>query len=286
MGLPNAARMSDTWPKGGFVDVNRALFLSLTASLFGGAAMCMSACGDDTSGGSSADAAPDGVAAADATEATEGGNGTNDATISDASVGDVAAEATVDATVGDASIDSPVDAAGDSAVEATADAAVHDSAVDATSDAAVTASAVEASADAPADQTAGDVEVAEGSSDAANSADVLDAGGLPPLLDGGVTENCAPFTCELGQANCLAAYGGGTNEAVAEALYACAQTVCSPDSGVSTFTAGTSCATAAFETTAPDGGVSSFCASSASCNVDAGGVLGVSECEEYLQRSR
>lgn len=49
------------------------------------------------------------------------------------------------------------------------------------------------------------------------------------IPDGDPDEICAPFTCELGRASCLAAVNGGVNPEVAVALYTCAATAaCSP----------------------------------------------------------
>lgn len=214
------------------MDVNRALFLSLTASMLGGAALSAGGChSNDTPSGGAPDASQDDAATSDVTTVTDG-------------------------TVRDVAGDSAVDGFADTAVDAIADGEV----------------------DALADQVSGELEASDAPSD---SSDASDAGSLPSLPDGGVTEACAPFTCELGQANCLAAYGGGVRQDVAVALYACAQTVCATDSGVSSFTAGTSCAAAALGATAPDPSVTSFCASSADCAVDAG-ILGVSDCERYF----
>jgi hypothetical protein len=217
------------------LDINRALFLSLTASMVGGAALSAGGChSDDAPSRGAPDASPDGAATSDAT------------TVTDGTVGDVAGDGAVDGTA-------------DTAVDAIADGEV----------------------DVLADQASGDSAAFDAPSDSADAADASDASSLPSLPDGGVTEACAPFTCELGQANCLAAYGGGVGQDVAVALYACAQTVCATDSGVSSFTAGTSCAAAALGATAPDPSVTSFCAPSADCAVDAG-ILGVSDCERYF----
>jgi hypothetical protein len=221
------------------VQVDRALFLTLTASLCAGAAMSTADCAS-SGGGGGADAS--GIdATSDVTESSD--VAVEDAASDVAVVADVAVDVLEEAAMGDATSDSSLDTGLDAAEDAGTDALT----------------------DAPSDASDGST-----------------AASLPALPDGGVDEACQPFTCELGNLNCRAAYSGAFIDSAALALYACAQTVCgSNDSGENSFQFGTNCAAAALEMAAPQGSVTSFCAPLSICS-DAGTQLSVAQCERYF----
>ncbi len=151
----------------------------------------------------------------------------------------------------------------DVAVDVLAEAGIGDAMSDSSSDTGVD-SAEDTGTDAPSDASDGST-----------------AGSLPALPDGGIDEACQAFTCELGNLNCRAAYSGAFTSSAALALYGCARTACSNDSGESSFDFGTDCATAALEMAAPSASVTSFCAPLAICS-DAGSQLSVAQCEGYF----
>ena len=172
----------------------------------------------------------------------------------------------VDATSDTSSPDESGDDAASASADATADVTGPDAATDSAADAA-SDSAQDAGTDAPSSMS--------------DASDAATAGSLPALPDGGVDQACLAFTCELGNLNCRAAYSSAFTPSAALALYACAQTVCSSDSGAGTFVAGTSCAAAALELTSPQPSVTAFCAPLGSCS-DAGTSLSVGQCESYF----